>query len=76
MQLQNYMYNTGNTYHASNYASYLTHLMNQKKGKGDPIWCENVIVSRSNGQNYVAFVDMWGNFLESDYVASGIYIFS
>merc|ERR1712183_881672 len=72
MQLQNYMMNTGNTYHASNFASYLVHLANQKKGKGNPLWCENVIVSRSEGKNYIATVDMWGNLLENDYMASGM----
>ena len=56
---------------AREYASYLGHNLYQKRCKFDPLYTTNIMSGVVEGKAYLAYLDMYGTYLEGDYHVSG-----
>jgi 20S proteasome alpha/beta subunit len=71
MYLREVRENTGNTYFAKNYASFLANKFYAKRNKQDPLWLDGLVAGVHGDERYLAWVDMYGNWLEQDYICTG-----
>jgi 20S proteasome subunit beta 7 len=54
------------------FGSYLANECYKKRNKADPFYLSAILGGVLNGNNYLAMVDLYGNYIEHDYVATGI----
>lgn len=59
-------------YSAKDYAEYISSLCYQKRNKADPYYIEGVVAGLDkHGNRYLGYVDLYGTYLELDYVTTG-----
>ncbi|CAG9335649.1 unnamed protein product [Blepharisma stoltei] len=56
---------------AAHYASYLSSILYGKRNKGNPLYNSVAIAGIINGQQYLAYLDLYGTHVLADYVTTG-----
>lgn len=59
-------------YAPKDYAQYISSLCYQKRNKADPYYIEGVVTGlEKNGEKFLGYVDLYGTYLELDYITTG-----
>lgn len=56
----------------SEFGSYLANQCYKKRNKSDPFYLSAILGGVFNGENYLSMVDLYGNYLEHDYITTGL----
>ena len=56
----------------SEFGSYLANQCYKKRNKADPFYLSAILAGVYNKENYLSMVDLYGNYLEHDYITTGL----
>jgi 20S proteasome subunit beta 7 len=68
---ESYLFDDNVGFSVKDYANYLRSICYEKRNKQNPYWDTFVVAGFEGGEGYLASVDLYGNHIVKDYVATG-----